>query len=150
MTREDVKKWLPILQALAEDKTIQKLVTYADETQEWQDETNADYLRQELFNLIGHTPREAWRVKPIYRPFKDCEELVAEYCKRFGVERKAWEMPNIWVRMKNTRFNTCVLIVEMDDKGVARFASTITWQDLMDGYTFLDGSSCGVMEETQA
>lgn len=137
MTREEAKEWLSILQAYAEGKTIQDYYKG-----KWKDIDEFSLRLSETFGPGGY------RIKPSpsYRPFKDGEELTAEFCKRFGVERKAHEMPFIWVRMKGTKFNTCVLIVEMDDKGVARFESTIEWQDLMNGYTFLDGSPCGVEE----
>lgn len=40
-----------------------------------------------------------YRVKPElnHRPYNDCEEMVADYCERFGVTCHSHEMPIIWL-----------------------------------------------------
>lgn len=154
MTREETKEWIPILQAYAEGKTIQ--VWHDDGTKyhrgSWRD--------TDCVTETGHRSSE-YRIKPepVCRPFKDGEELVAEYCRRFGVERKAWEIPQIWVKDKDdpADYYAKYLIIGIV-YGAVFFASYnmpdkaeyMDFDKLLDTYAFLDGSPCGVEEATDA
>ena len=81
------------------------------------------------------------------RPFKDTDEMVEDFKKRFNVCVQPYEMPLIWIKVKDT-----------DKKYlVVRFASSLTichnvevyaptLEDLVEGYTYLDGSPCGIEE----
>ena len=69
MEREEVKQLLPVMQAYAEGKDVQ----YSNKkVEKWYDAINP------TFNTDVK-----WRIKPgpIYRPFKDAEELWAEMQK---------------------------------------------------------------------
>lgn len=81
------------------------------------------------------------------RPYKDTDEMVEDFKKRFNVCVQPYEMPLIWIKLKDT-----------DKKYlVVRFASSLTichnvevyaptLEDLVEGYTYLDGSPCGIEE----
>ena len=82
-----------------------------------------------------------------FRPYKDVDEMVEDFMKRFNVYVQPYEMPLIWVKTKDA--DKKYLIV--------RFASaltichnievyTITLEDLAEAYTYLDGSPCGMKE----
>lgn len=139
--QEKARVWLPLIEAVANGKTIQ---WHKEDTDEWIDQALHD------IDLCGDSPDE-YRIKPTvtYRPFKDGNELVAEFCKRFGVERKTWGMPFIWV--KDTQpaliasFGTDAVLRETTAHVAGR-----SWKDfdaLFKDFTFLDGSPCGVEEE---
>lgn len=81
------------------------------------------------------------------RPYRDSDEMVEDFKKRFNVHVQPYEMPLIWIKIKDT-----------DKKYlVVRFASSLTichnvevytptLEDLVEGYTYLDGSPCGIEE----
>ena len=81
------------------------------------------------------------------RPYKDVDEMVEDFMKRFNVNVPPYAMPLIWVKTKGA--DKKYLIV--------RFASALTichnvevytptLEDLVEGYTYLDGSPCGIEE----
>ena len=97
-------------------------------------------------------PRWNWenidyRIKPepTYRPYKDTEEMIADFKKRFKVEVPPYAMPMIWVR--NKTFKDCRLITVFRDKVVMIIVSGEDMKELFKDYTYLDGSPCGMKEE---
>ena len=91
-----------------------------------------------------------YRVKPKsekkYRAFKNCDELIAEYEKRFhkkarcGVHR----LPLIWVRSKdNTDYRAMITAFYEDNVTVGANLTAMSTDFLFKHFTFLDGSSCG-------
>lgn len=77
--KKDINKVMPILQALAEGKTIQ----FAATDKEWIDlDGNKDGLS---FETLINNP-QSYRIKPKseFRPFKDAEECWQEKHKYFG------------------------------------------------------------------
>ena len=83
MTREEVKKMLPIMQAFADGKTIQ---VWANDT--WQDEEYPSFGELSLFRI---------KPEPKYRPFKDMEECWQEMLKHqpFGWIKRNGKYVNI-------------------------------------------------------
>ena len=83
--------------------------------------------------------------EPKYRPYKDTEEMINDFCERFGVKRTNFGEPFIWIMHK-----TCKrLIISYDVNSVyVQYCSeieNITMQELLDNFTYLDGSICGVI-----
>lgn len=81
------------------------------------------------------------------RPYKDVDEMVEDFKKRFNVCVQPYEMPLIWIKIKDTdkkylvvRFASAVTICHNVE------VYTITFEDLAEGYTYLDGSPCGIEE----
>lgn len=81
------------------------------------------------------------------RPYRDSDEMVEDFKKRFNENVPPYAMPLIWIKTKGA--DKKYLIV--------RFASavtvcynvevyTITLEDLVKGYIYLDGSPCGIEE----
>lgn len=82
------------------------------------------------------------------RPYKDVDEMVEDFKKRFNVYVQPYEMPLIWIKMKDTdkkylvvRFASTLTICHNDE------VYTPTFEYLAKGYTYLDGSPCGIEEE---
>lgn len=88
--------------------------------------------------------------EPKYRPYKDTDEMIADYKEHFKISNvPAFCIPLIWVKgkpnfltMEGTHF-----IVEIFDCAVRLGNSVIPLQNLFDNYTYLDGSPCGKVEE---
>lgn len=72
MTKEDIKKFMPLMQAMLEGKTIQR--HFDDRACEWVD------IEEEIFVGLGVS---SYRIKPEpkYRPFKNAEECWTEMQK---------------------------------------------------------------------
>lgn len=88
-----------------------------------------------------------YRIKPepTYRPYKDTEEMIEDFKKRFNAKVPPYAMPMIWVR--NKTFKDCRLITVFRDKVVMIIVSGEDMKELFKDYTYLDGSPCGMKEE---
>lgn len=88
-----------------------------------------------------------YRIKPEskYRPYKDTEEMIEDFKKRFNAKVPPYAMPMIWVR--NKTFKDCRLITVFRDKVVMIIVSGEDMKELFKDYTYLDGSPCGIKEE---
>lgn len=88
--------------------------------------------------------RNNYRIKPekTFRPYKNADEMIEDWVNRFGVG--VWPsiaMPLIWVRFKdaNAPYLVCGYLRSCVAIGVAR----PSFSELLDDYTYLDGSPCG-------
>lgn len=88
-----------------------------------------------------------YRIKPKYRPFKDCDELIATWKEMMGYSAKANTMPLIWVRSNDV---TTVCISSFGGKhtvGLSLFNTEAKdIREMFNNFTFLDGSPFGVCE----
>ena len=131
MTREEAKELLPIMQAYADGKTIQ----FWDEGK-WIDLFESDFYKSP----------DRYRIKPEpkYRPFKSQEECWNEMLKHqpFGwVTDKCKYVHIVCVRQGNIEFNP-----DTDDNVL--YSCIMTFSDVLEqGYTFVDGTPFGIMEE---
>ena len=123
--KKDINKVMPILQALAEDKTIQFLAL----VNEWVD-INSDEDGILLETLINNP--QAFRVKPElkYRPFKDAGECWQEMQKH---------KPIGWTK----------LIGEIEYSFITDVDNDINYSEAIKEYTFADGTPFGIKEEEQ-
>lgn len=132
MTRENVKKNMDIISAFAEGKVIQIL----NEKGEWGDLTEREGLPM---GTLEETP-DIFRIKPEseYRPFANAEECWAEMLKHepFG-----------WAKLRDTgkRFiykaiGDFFAVVGLNDRPT-------NYDELLEEYTFADGSPFGVKVE---
>ena len=90
-----------------------------------------------------------YRVKPepTCRPYKDTDEMVADYDARFQSKaRPDHTMPLIWVKGKR-RGRYLIEGYSEDGKDVYCGAGCMNMSGLFAGYSYLDGSPCGVLEE---
>lgn len=128
MTREEIKKMLPILVAFAEGKSIESRCVKGDKSL-WYDDEDPSFDDDFEYRI---------KPEPNYRPFKDAEECWAEMLKHesFG-----------WVKSKS---GTHRLIVLIDEERLMMGAQNIEWsyQTMFDNkFTFVDGAPFGVKLE---
>ena len=127
---EDEDYFFTIKEIATDDKNYRFLADY-----------NGNEVSWNLFYLVEE-PKE----KKL-RPYRDSDEMVEDFKKRFNVKVQPYEMPLIWIKIKDT-----------DKKYlVVRFASSLTicinvdvyaptLEELVECYTYLDGSPCGIEE----
>ena len=131
MTRKNAKELLPIIQAFAEGKSIQRINSLG----EWSDVTG---------DVLFYCNPEDYRIKPepesTYRPFKDAEECWQEMQKH---------QPFGWVKLKDTESGYYML------KGIASqvvigFNETpFSYKRVFEDYTFADELTFGIKVEEE-
>ena len=133
MTKEDIKKFMPLMQAMLEGKTIQRHL----------DDMGWVYT-DKIFVGDGVS---LYRIKPEpkYRPFKDSEECWAEMQKH---------QPFGWLKSKKNGRFLCIGEVSWSDEFKTVNIALSTSESLsrssnsvFDEYTFADGAPFGVMGE---
>ena len=133
MTREEVNKALPTLQAFAEGKVIQML----DDRSIWTDLTEREGLP---IGTLGESPN-IFRIKPApkYRPFKDAKECWQEMLQH---------QPFGWTRDKD--YDIYDMVTRVTDSGIlfagSYFNEIATYDFSYDRVTFADGTPFGVEE----
>lgn len=110
---------------------------------------NAEYpfiVEDDNGNQAGFTfIREAIEEKPTYRPYKDCEEMIDDYCERFGVVKTDFAMPMIWVKLD--KLERRILLTQFASESVSlEGISNRTLPELFNVFTYLDGSPVGKEE----
>ena len=81
--------------------------------------------------------------EPKYRPYKDTDEMIADWKERFGAKDcPSHSMPLIWVRLKSGT-NATYLVYGYLQNGVAIGVARPSFLVLLEDYTYLDGSPCG-------
>lgn len=126
MNQEDAKAWLPILQALAEGKPIEKM----NDEGIWI-QVDAVYFNCKL--------PDNYRVKPEpkYRPFRTMEECWEEMLKH---EPFGWVM--------DEKFGAKFFIDTVSFSGVKRASLYYRFHDYFESHiTFVDGSPFGMKVE---
>ena len=133
--KKDINKVMPILQALAEGKTIQ----FAATDKEWID-LDGDKDGLSLETLINNP--QSYRIKPKseFRPFKDAEECWQEMEKHkyFG-----------WIKCKDASVPSKFMIINSVRNEEVSITSGIdfTYSELVEHYTFIDKTPFGVKVE---
>ncbi len=76
-----------------------------------------------------------------FRPYRDTVEMIEDFKKRFNTNVPSYGMPLIWIQ----REETCIdLIDTFYPKEIAVRGGWHDLSDLLDNYTYLDGSPCGM------
>lgn len=129
MTKEDIKKFMPLMQAMLMGKTIQR--HHDDTVAEWID-------TEEIFVGNGVS---SYRIKPEpeYRPFKNAKECWDEMRKH---------QPFGWV--KRIDYNQYRILTIVSDSvgcnGVRICDDGFDWDTANNEYTFADGTPFGIKE----
>lgn len=132
MTREELKKAMPILTAFVDGKTIQ---CYDHNTGTWVDE------REQLHTADLYLWPSDFRIKPEpkYRPFKDADECWQEMLKH---------QPFGWVKYQCDFFQ--IIHVDYNSIGYGSACGTILhskFEDIFKDSTFVDGTPFGIKEQ---
>ena len=126
MTREEIKKMLPILQAFADGKTIESRCIKGDKSL-WYDDEDPSFDDDLEYRI---------KPEPTYRPFKDVEECWMEMQKHqpFGWLKSKKDGYYSFITMLNYRF---------------RLNGYDGWRfdDVINKFTFADGTTFGIKED---
>lgn len=125
MTRKEARDLLPLIQAYAEGKTIQRI----DDKNEWNDLCIVNF---------DFSPNK-YRIKPEikYRPFKTQEECWDEMLKH---------QPFGWVRGKYSKVLYHIESIA-SDRVVYAFGNHMNFDFIVKNYEFVDGTPLGIKEE---
>lgn len=127
MTREEIKKMLPILQAFADGKIIESRCIKGDKSL-WYDDEDPNFDNDLEYRI---------KPEPKYRPFKDAEECWDEMQKH---------QPFGWVTYNGYRANIAAVmgsaITFVNNKGY-----TLFFQQAFEGCTFIDKQPFGIKEK---
>ena len=129
MTKEEVKKLLPVLQAFADGKTIESRCIKGDKSL-WYDDEDPSFDDDFEYRI---------KPEPKYRPFADAEECWKEMQKH---------QPFGWVKDKKDGHYSLITSVligekEVDIDGICGLALYTS----INYYTFADDTPFGVKEE---
>jgi hypothetical protein len=131
---------IEVMQAYAEGRKIQMRPKEFKEWDDWgiSEEPEWDWCLNE------------YRIKPesTYRPYKDTEEMIADFRKKVGMGYPKLFLPSVWVKRKDgtdfakliTEFGYICVWLSVIQEGVSL---KVLFQD----YTYLDGSLCGMKED---
>lgn len=86
-----------------------------------------------------------------YRPYKDTEEMIDDFFSREFSSREL-----IWIKTKNSKLKLKKAIFQFAENAVYVASElgyvgilTLSMQQLLEEYTYLDGTPCGVEEECE-
>ena len=135
MDRNQAKEFYPILQAYAEGKVIEcrtkpSAIEDTDVPNEWQE-----------MKVIEFWGNIEYRIKsePKYRPFANAEECWQEMLKH---------QPFGWIKGKEGEHHSLITSIIADEEEVyINGISGFVLDEIMEHYTFADGTSFGVKEE---
>ncbi len=132
--KNDIKRIIPLLQKMAEGKTLQmnSINGWIDVDAD-KDGVNIDYLLNNGINV------RIKREKKL-RPFKNAEECWKEMQKH---------KPFGWIKPKDDDIiSKFILIVSLSNEGVTVRANiNFIYHELLEHYTFVDGTPFGIIEE---
>lgn len=80
-----------------------------------------------------------------YRPYKDIEEMINDFCERSGAKRSKMGEPFIWIKHKNGKDKH--LITGVYDEGVYNSSVYLELEEMLRDYCYLDDSPCGKLED---
>lgn len=126
--KEEVKSVMNIIQAFADDKTIQAIDPYEDE---WVDQVGLNF--KALFE-------GQYRIKPEpkYRPFKNAEECWAEMSEH---------QPFGWIKSKEDGSLSLITLIISEENIDINCIGGFTLDKIMKRFTFADGTVFGILEE---
>ena len=135
MTRDEAKEMLPIIQAFAEGRTIERKTRSWEFNKGWRDETQWE----ETEELICRDTF-VYRIKPEpkYRPFANAEECWNEMQKH---------QPFGWVRSKDDGSRALITLMISERDISINSISGFTMYELMEKFTFDDGAVFGILKE---
>lgn len=141
MTREEVKKMLPILQAYAEGKVIECRTKPSALSKSWQDMNEWTEMEDITYwRNIEYRIKPDSKAKAKYRPFANAEECWQEMQKH---------QPFGWVKCKDASVPNKFMIINSVRNEEVSITSGIdfTYSELVEYYTFIDKTPFGIKVE---
>lgn len=129
MTREEVNKLLPIIQAFSEGKTIQSK-DIKDDIPLWWNDNNPTFDVNNFDYRIKPEPK--------YRPFANAQECLEEMKKH---------QPFGWVKDKYSFYPIERVGTNFGKKCIRNYGIWNTLEQMFKDATFLDGTPFGIIEE---
>lgn len=104
-------------------------------------ENDGSYI---FFYLIEEEPQE----KKL-RPYRDTDEMIEDFERRLNITPQKHCPPTIWIKKTVTGVKYLVVRIGFDEITIVYDCSahTLDVSELVDIYTYLDGSPCGIEEE---
>ena len=135
MNRKEAAELLPIIQAFAEGRKIERKTRSWEFNKGWRDETQWG----ETEELICRDTF-VYRIKPEpkYRPFANAEECWNEMQKH---------QPFGWVRSKDDGSRALITLMISERDISINSISGFTMYELMEKFTFDDGAVFGILKE---
>ena len=127
MTREEIKKMLPILQAFADGKIIESRCIKGDKSLWYDDEDQS--FDNDLEYRIKPEPRD--------RPFKDAEECWEEMQKH---------QPFGWIKDRDGD-KTFIGSINSDNSIFTCSSEILFLKEIFEDFTFIDGIPFGIKEK---
>ena len=85
--------------------------------------------------------------KKKYRPYESPAEMIVDFIDRFKVNCPSYCEPLIWVKDKDVDRRTLVSAFREDSVNIDFNPFIIGFEQLLNDYTYLDGSPCGMEEK---
>lgn len=140
MDKNQAKEFYPILQAFAEGKVIECRTKPSALSKSWRDLNDWTEMKD-----IAYWSNIEYRIKPDskaeakYRPFNNAEECWAEMQKH---------QPFGWIKGKEGEHYSLITSIIADEEEVyINGISGFVLDEIMEHYTFADGTPFGVKEE---
>lgn len=128
MTREEIKKMLPILVAFAEGKAIESRCVKGDKSL-WYDDEDPSFDDDFEYRI---------KPEPTYRPFKDTEECWNEMQKH---------QPIGWIKSKEDGSRSLITLIISEEDIDINCIGGFNSDKIMKRFTFADGAVFGILEE---
>lgn len=136
MDKNQAKEFYPILQAFAEGRVIECRTKPSALSKSCRDLNDWTEMKD-----ISFWDNIEYRIKPEqkFRPFKDAEECWAEMLKH---------QPFGWIKGKESEHHSLITSIIADEEEVyINGISGFVLDEIMEHYTFADGTPFGVKEE---
>jgi hypothetical protein len=129
------KEMIEVMQAYADGKGIERRCKH-DLSEKWEDAKDPGWN----WNLFDYRIKPE-KAEPRYRPYKDTDEMIADWKERFKKNWSGTSMPLIWIWDNDKVEKT--LVTGFRWKDISTKDEIITMTSLFEFYTYLDGSPCG-------
>lgn len=97
-----------------------------------------------LFYLLEESTKE---ITPEYRPYVSIDEFLDDYYQRFNKIRTSIDYPIIWLKDVNIGVSRMITEYSPVDNTVRTGDYWSAMQELLEDFTYLDGSKCGIKEK---
>ena len=98
-----------------------------------------DIMDNALFYLVEEPQKKK------FRPYNDINEMIDHFNERFDLIPQKYRLPTMWIKHKDSGCK--YLITGCADDHILAYPYTIKFEVLLENFTYLDGSPCGIEED---